>query len=461
MQNETGRAARRETVGIVSLGCAKNQVNAEQMMYLLRNAGYTVTTDLMSCEGIVINTCGFVESAKTEAIETILEFSALKQQGGTLRRIVVTGCLAERYRSELAKEIPEIDAILGTANYQDVVTALNRAFFEDDRKDTVADEYFDAPRNLADDVPRVLSTNQGWAYIKIAEGCDNHCAFCTIPQLRGGYRSRLMESILAEAAEYSSHGVKELVLIAQDLTRYGRDRYGRQTLPDLLTQLCKIEGIEWIRLMYLYPDDVTDALIEVIAKQSKIVKYLDIPIQHIDDRVLARMNRRGNSERLRTLIRTLRERIPGVVLRSTLITGLPGEGEAEFERLCEFLREARPERVGVFVYSPEEGTPAYEMEDRAHFELAEHRAQLVTEFQDRLMDEYSESRVGSVTEVLIESFDEIGECWYGRSYAEAPEVDGKVFILGKKSLNLTGQFIRVRITAVLDGDLVGVITDSD
>ncbi|HHT16941.1 MAG TPA: 30S ribosomal protein S12 methylthiotransferase RimO, partial [Papillibacter sp.] len=363
----------RNKVGLISLGCAKNLVNSEQMLYLLQEAGYDVqgdsTEDISRADAVVINTCGFIESAKMEAIETILEI-AEEKKAGNVRAIVVAGCLAERYKDELLREMPEIDAVVGVGSFADIVDAVTAAL-----KGRAFARFGD--NNLPDpETDRIITTPKGTAYVKIAEGCDNRCAYCAIPDIRGRFRSRSMESVLAEAERLAQRGVKELIVVAQDTTRYGLDLYGRRRLAELLEKLCQIEGVKWIRLHYLYPDEIDDALIHVIAREEKIVKYLDIPIQHISDKILKAMRRRGTKREIETLFRKIREQISGVVLRTSLITGLPGEGEGEFEELCAFLREAEIERAGVFPYSPEEGTPAAGME-HPPFDVAQRRAELI------------------------------------------------------------------------------------
>ncbi len=434
-----------KTVGLISLGCAKNLINSEQMLCLLGEAGYTVTDDPAEADALIINTCAFIDSAKSEAIDNILECAELKKTG-KLKTLLVAGCLPQRYKEELLSELPEVDGIIGTGAYDEIVKALEQA--EAGEKPLLLGD-LNAPVSEAG---RIVSTGPGWAYIKIAEGCDNRCAFCVIPSIRGRYRSRSMEKILEEARALAAGGVKELLVVAQDITRYGTDLYGRPRLAELIRELCRIEGLHWIRLHYLYPDLIDDELIRTVAEEPKVVKYLDIPIQHIDDAILRRMNRRGTGAELEALLTKLRENIPGLVIRTSLITGLPGEGEAEFEALCDFLRRARLERAGVFPYSPEEGTPAFRM-DRPDRETAEQRADVVAELQSRIMDEFNESRLGSLEEVLAEGFDVVAECWYGRSFADSPDVDGKVFFTGTDVT--PGEFVKVRITDILDGDLLG------
>jgi ribosomal protein S12 methylthiotransferase len=431
---------------MVSLGCAKNQINSEQMLWLLDQAGYRITAELSDMDAVVINTCGFIESAKSEAIETILEFAALKKEG-KLKKIIVAGCLPQRYGAETRKELPEIDGLVGCGSFDEICEALEMAFagevpclFSD----------ISAPVSETD---RVVSTGPGWAYIKIAEGCDNNCAYCVIPSLRGSFRSRPMENLLREAADLAASGVRELILVAQDTTRYGLDLSGRRMLVELIRKLSDTPGIEWIRIHYMYPDEIDDSLIDEIASNPKVCKYLDIPIQHISDSILRRMNRRGTAKQIQALFSKLRERIPGLVLRTSLITGLPGEGEAEFEELCRFLREAKIERAGVFAYSPEEGTPAEGMQDRPAKEEAEHRAELVADIQSSVMDAFNLKRIGQTLKILCEGYDRLAECYYGRSEADSPDVDGKIFFTGEGIV--PGEFMSVHITDVLDGDLLG------
>ena len=434
-----------EKVGMVSLGCAKNLVNGEQMLHLLREAGYDVTADLGETEVLIVNTCAFIDSAKQEAIDTILEFAELKKEG-RLKKLLVTGCLSQRYREEILSELPEVDGLLGTGSYDEIVPAVRAALGGE------KPQYFGDISAPVSEAEREVTSGPGWAYLKIAEGCDNRCSYCVIPSIRGKYRSRPMENILREAEALAKLGIKELIVVAQDITRYGTDLYGKPKLAALVRELAKLEGVHWIRLHYLYPDLVDDELIDTVASEPKVVKYLDIPIQHISDGILKKMNRRGTGAEIEALLTKLRARIPGLVLRTSLITGLPGEGEAEFEELCAFLRRAKLERAGVFAYSPEEGTPAYRM-DRPDSETAAHRAELAVDIQSEIMDEYNASRLGTVLEVLAEGYDRLAECWYGRSYADSPEVDGKVFFTGGSPQ--AGEFIRVRITDTLEGDLMG------
>ena len=437
-------------VAFISLGCAKNLVNTEQMMALTRDAGYELVSDPEGADVAVLNTCGFIDSAKSEAIQNILELAALKD-AGKLGKLLVAGCLSQRYQDELEQEMPEVDGVLGTGSYTDIVSAL---------EEVTAGGH---PRRFGDidhteeDGARVVSTPPYTAYLKIAEGCDNRCSYCIIPYLRGRYRSRSMESLLAEAKALADRGVQELIVIAQDITRYGTDLYGRRRLGDLLTELCKLP-FHWIRLHYLYPDEVDDDLIDVIAREHKILRYIDIPLQHINDGILKAMNRRSTKAEIIALLNKLRQRLPGLVLRTSLICGLPGEGEAEFEELCEFLQDAGIERAGIFQFSPEEGTPAAVMEHQVEPEVAARRVELLVELQSRVMDAYNESRLGETLEVLCEGFDPDMGCYAGRSYADSPDVDGRVFFTAA-GLVPAGTFVNVRITGTSDGDLTGEIEE--
>ena len=433
-----------KTFAMISLGCAKNLVNSEQMLYLMCEAGYMLVPEAEGADLAIVNTCGFIDAAKTEAIDNILELAELKKQG-KLGGLIVTGCLAERYKDSILSELPEIDAVLGVGNFKDIVAAANTVM--EGRNLSL----FGSNSAPVDEIPRVVSTGPAWAYLRIAEGCNNFCAFCAIPYIRGRYRSRSMENILEEARDLAAHGVKELIVIAQDITRYGTDLYGKRSLAALCRELAKIEGIEWIRLHYLYPDQFDDELIDEIASNDKIVKYLDIPIQHINDGILKAMNRRGTGGEIRSLFKTLRQRIPGLVLRTSLISGLPGEGEAEFEELCEFLKEARIERVGVFPFSPEEGTPAASMPHVDEAE-AQRRADLIMELQAPIMDDYCNSFLGKTIRVLYEYYDEESGYHVGRSYADSPDIDGLVLFSGDCA---EGDMVDVLITDTDEGLLIG------
>ena len=437
-----------KSFALISLGCAKNLVNSEQMLYLMSEAGYTLVPEADGADLVIVNTCGFIDAAKSEAIDTILEMAELKK-AGRLGGLIVTGCLSERYRDSISEELPEIDTVLGVGSFGSIVEAAD-AVMEGRRLSLFGDS--SAP---IDEIPRVVSTGPGWAYLRIAEGCNNFCAFCAIPFIRGRYRSRRMEDIVEEARDLAAHGVKELIVIAQDITRYGTDLYGKRSLAALCRELAKIDGVEWIRLHYLYPDQFDDELIDELASNDKIVKYLDIPIQHINDGILKAMNRRGTGGEIRALFKTLRERIPGLVLRTSLIAGLPGEGEAEFVELCEFLREARIERVGVFPFSPEEGTPAAKM-PHVDAEEAQRRADIILELQAPIMDEFCAGFVGRTLRVLCEGVDDETGLNTGRSYADSPDIDGQVLFSGSAA---EGEMVNVLIQSAEDGILFGEVEE--
>ena len=438
-------------IGFISLGCAKNQVDCERMMYRVQEAGYDVQPDVVGCDVVVINTCGFIDSAKSEAIDFILQMGQLKSEG-LIGKILVTGCLSQRYQDQIMTEMPELDGILGTGSYTEIVSAIDRLL-----EDQTVNDFgsIDAPEV---ETGRVLTTPEHYAYIKIAEGCDNRCSYCIIPYLRGKYRSRQMDDVLYEARVLAANGIKELIVVAQDTSRYGTDLPGnKRLLPDLLRELCKIDGFEWIRVHYVYPDEIDDAFIEVMASEPKIVKYLDLPIQHCNSKILKLMNRRGDGQFLRDLFKKLRDNIPGLVLRTSVITGLPGEGEEEFEELCQFLKEQRLERVGAFPFSPEEGTPAAEMEFVDN-EVAQARAQMIETIQSRIMDDYNASMMGKTLDVLVDGFDEDLEQFYGRTFADSPEIDGRVWIATQEAI-AEGSFVKVLIDAVIDGDLSGSLVE--
>ena len=439
-------------VSFISLGCDKNRVNTEQMMALCLQSGMTVQEDCNGSDVVVINTCGFIDSAKLEAIDTILSVAELKA-AGEVGRILVTGCLSQRYQAELLKELPEVDGIMGTGSYGDIVSAVEKV--------AAGQEYsrFADINGPVEELPRVISTPMHYAYLRIAEGCSNRCAYCVIPSLRGKYRSRRMEDILSEARALAEGGVKECIVIAQDITRYGVDIYKEKKLPELLRELCKLD-FHWIRLHYLYPDCITDDLIDTIAAEPKICKYMDIPIQHCNDAVLQAMRRRETKAGLQALFARLRSRIPGLVLRTSIITGLPFEDEAAFEELCDFLQEEKIPRAGAFAYSPEEGTPAAEMRNRVDTDEARNRAELIMQVQEQVMDQFNESRLGSVTEVLCDGFDTQAMAYVGRSWAESPGIDGNIYFTAERDVQ-PGEFVPVRVTGIMDGDLTGEVTEEE
>lgn len=435
-------------VSIVSLGCAKNRVDAEMMLYKLKEAGFVLKDDPADGDAVIVNTCGFIETAKQESIEEILELAKLKEEG-KIKAIIVSGCLAERYKEDIKNEIPEVDAVFGLGANGDVVEAVKKALNKEDFQS------FPDKELMPLDDKRIGSTLPHYAYLKVADGCDNKCTYCAIPMIRGRFRSRTMESILAEAKELAQRGVKELNVIAQDTTRYGEDIYGKLMLPELLKELCKIDGIEWIRILYCYPDRITDELIDTIASEEKILKYIDLPLQHCNERVLKAMNRRGSKESLTALINKIRERIPEVVLRTTLITGFPTETDEEFDELAEFAKELKFERLGCFPYSTEEDTPAAELE-QVEKEIRGYRADAIMRSQELVMEDWCQSKIGSKVKVLVEGFDRYAECFFGRSYADAPEVDPNVFFTSEDRVTI-GEFVEVEITDFLECDLIGEV----
>lgn len=436
-------------VGMVSLGCSKNLVDSERMLYKLRKNGYELVTEPGLADVAVVNTCGFIQSAKEEAIETILELAALKSDG-TLKKIIITGCLTERYKEEVADQFPEVDAVIGIGNNKDIVGVLDRVL-----KDERIVEF--APKLDAELTgERIISTLPFFSYLKVAEGCSNCCTYCAIPQIRGKFRSIPMEDVLAEAKWLADNGVTELVVIAQDTSRYGEDLYGESKLPELLRELCKIDGLKWIRTLYCYPERITDELLDTIASEKKLVKYLEIPIQHCDGDILSRMNRWGDEEKLEALFAHIREKIPGVILRTTLITGFPGETEEQFNRLAEFVQRVRFDRLGCFPYSAEEGTKAAGFPDQIEPEVASHRAEIIMEQQLEISYDNNKSLMDCELEAVVEGFDRFGECWFGRSRNDAPDIDGKVFFTSDKPLAV-GEYVKIRVTDTLDYDLIGEV----
>ena len=435
-------------IGLISLGCAKNLVDSEHMLALLRAAGWEITEDMAEADVGVVNTCGFIEAAKSEAIETILDVAQYKQTG-RMKGLVVTGCLVQRYAEEMKTELPEIDALCGTGSYENIVDAANAAL-GGHKAAYMADM---ASAALEGDRSRL--TPSYTAYFKIAEGCSNRCGYCIIPKLRGPYRSREMDALLREAKALSDAGVKELIVIAQDITKYGMDLpEHKRLLPELLRELCKLD-FTWVRLHYLYPDQITDELVDVIASEPKIVKYLDIPLQHVSKRILRAMHRPGDGAEFAALIADLRQRIPGLVLRTSLIVGLPGETEEDFAELCTFLQETQIERVGVFEFSPEEGTEAAELPDQIDAEVKANRRLIVEELQSGVLDDYNTSRHGETMDVLCEGFDDEQQLWFGRTYADSVEVDGHVYFESDDTPQ-AGEFVPVLITESLGPDLLGV-----
>ncbi len=438
---------KRTKVAIVSLGCPKNQVDAEQMMASIAKDDFAFVEEPGLADIVLVNTCGFIREAKEEAIGWIMELIDLKNEG-RIKRIVVTGCLSERYREQFVEEFPEVDAVVGISEYPKIGEILKRVTAG--KRVTV----FGKKEDHDMEGKRILSTLPHYAYLRIADGCDNCCSYCAIPQIRGRFRSRPIEKITEEASLLAKDGVKELVVVAQDTTRYGLDLYGRLALPELLDKLCEIDGLKWIRLLYCYPERITDELIDCIKRQEKVVKYLDIPIQHCNDDILKRMNRKSDKASLISLIKKLRREIPGITLRTTFITGFPGETEEQFNELGEFAEEMKFERMGCFAYSEEEGTPAAAFPDMVDEDVRLHRKEILEEQQDARVSAMCESMTGETVEVVTEGYDRYLEHYFGRSAAYAPEIDGMIYFKAPKGLTV-GSFVNVKITGVVDNNLIG------
>ena len=442
-------------VGMVSLGCPKNQVDAEIMLKRLSDAGFEITGNEGEADVVIVNTCGFIEDAKKEAIDNILELAELKKNG-TLKGLIVTGCLAERYQLEVLNEMPEIDAVIGIGSNDEIVNIVNRVIGNENNIAMFPD------KNLLDmDSDRILASPRYTAYLRIADGCDNCCTYCTIPFIRGRFRSRTVESVIDEAKRLAARGVKELVVIAQDTTRYGEDNYGRLMLPELLCKLCDIDGIEWIRILYAYPDRITDELLDVMASHGKILHYIDIPLQHCNGDILHAMNRTGDRQSLTALIAKIREKMPDVVLRTTRITGFPGETEEQFTELAEFVNDIGFDRLGCFAYSAEEGTIAAQMEDQIEQSVKERRAEVIMNDQLRVTAAKNEQRIGETMKVLVEGYDSYIKCCYGRSYADAPDIDAKVFFTPSSERPTEGDLVDVEIFDTIEYDLLGQQTGSE
>ena len=437
-------------VGFISLGCCKNLVDTEVMLYNLHSAGFEITPDEEEAEIIVINTCGFIESAKQEAIDNILDAAELKKWG-KCRHIIATGCLVERYREEVMNEMPEIDALVGIGSLCDIAEAC-KAVMRGEKYTSFRDK---ETMDLGGD--RIITTEPHTAYLKVSEGCDNLCTYCAIPLIRGGHRSRTIEDIVSEARDLEKMGIKELNLIAQDTTRYGLDIYGEYSLAKLVKAITKETNIPWIRLLYCYPDKITDELIEELRSNDRLVKYMDIPVQHIADSVLKRMNRHGGKALILETIKRLRERVPDIVLRTTAMVGFPGETDEDFTELCEFVKETKFERFGAFTFSPEEGTAAAEMTDQIDEQVKQDRYDVLMQTQLTVSEEKNAENIGKTITVLCDGYDRIAEIYYGRSYADAPDVDGKVYFKSKNKVN-PGEFVSVKVTEALDYDLIGEVT---
>ncbi len=435
-------------VGMISLGCPKNQVDAEHMLAMMDAEGWEIVDYVDGCDVVIVNTCGFIDDAKKEAIENILDMVELKKEG-VISKIIVTGCLAQRYKEEIVKEIPEVDAVVGIGANGDIIKTVEEVM---SGVDTI--EKYPPQCELPLEGQRILTTPQYWAYLKIGEGCSNRCTYCTIPSIRGNMRSRSMENVIDEAKQLAELGVKELILIAQDTTSYGLDLYGELKLPELLNELCKIDSIEWIRLLYCYPDRITDELIETMKNQEKIVNYIDLPLQHADDKILKAMNRRGDQALIRSVISKLRAEIPDVVIRTTFIVGFPGEGEEEFETLAEFVNEIEFDRLGVFTFSPQEGTPAYDMDDQVEDDVKTRRGEVIMQDQYSIMEEKNNEKIGKTYKVVVEDYDGYSDSYTGRTYMDAPEIDGLVKFTSHKDLDI-GDFVDVEIFDIEDYDLIG------
>ena len=447
-------------IGFISLGCSKNQIDTEIMLKILADSGYEIVVEDIHADVIIINTCAFIESAKQEAIDNILDVAWLKTNGEkNLKGIIVCGCLAERYNSEILKEMPEIDAVIGVFSIHNILDAVKHIENNYINKIKNPEKYISVKpqEDFKLGGERILTTPEYTAYIKVAEGCDNRCSYCVIPSIRGRFKSRPVEDIIKEAEELAVIGVKELCVVAQDTTRYGEDLYGGFKLPELLNKLCEINGINWIRLLYCYPDKITDELIETIKNQDKILKYIDMPIQHINDEILTSMNRHGGSESIKSAIQRLRENVHGITIRTTVITGFPGETKEIFGELCEFIKEIKFERLGSFTYSAEEGTPAATFENQIKDKEKERRQKMIMTIQERINDSLNRKKIGQTIKVLCEGFDKVGEVFFGRSQADAPDIDGKVYFKATKNKPAEGDFVNVRIDEVLDYDLFGIV----
>lgn len=432
-------------VGMISLGCPKNQVDGEMMLDKLNKNNFQIVQNIEDSDVMIINTCGFIESAKAEAIETILETAEYKK-AGLISAIVVTGCLAERYQDEIMKEIPEVDAVIGIGADADIVKVCQKALVG------IKTSNYPDKCYLPLNDERLVSTPAHWAYLKLSDGCDNRCSYCAIPLIRGEYRERKMESILQEAETLAENGVKELILIAQDTTKYGKQLYGEYKLAELLKKLCKIDGIEWIRIFYCYPDRVTDELIDVIASEEKICSYIDIPLQHCNGKILKSMNRFGNYDTLKDLILKMREKIPNLSLRTTFMVGFPGETEEQFEELCRFVKDIKFDKMGCFSYSPEEDTPAFSFENQIDEEIKHKRADVLMDIQYTITEEANKNRVGNVYKVIID--EKVDDKYVGRSYLDSPEIDSGIIFTSVKKLEI-GSFVNVKITDYDRYDLIG------
>lgn len=435
------------TVGLISLGCPKNQVDAEHMLAALDEAGFQIVDYVDGCDAVIVNTCGFIDDAKKEAIENILDMAELKKEGA-VGSIIVTGCLAQRYKDEILTEIPEVDTVIGIGANGDIVNIVKETI---EGKNQAS---FPPQCELPLDAQRILTTPSYWAYLKIAEGCSNCCTYCTIPSIRGAMRSRKIESIVEEARQLAEIGVKELIVIAQDTTAYGIDIYGEYKLPALLKELCNVDGIEWIRILYCYPDKITDELIDTMASEKKILNYIDLPLQHCNNDILKAMNRKGTKEQIVSVVNKLREKMPDVVIRTTFITGFPGEGEKEFEELAVFVNEMEFDRVGCFAFSPQEGTPAAQMDNQVEEDDKVRRGEIIMNDQYLIMNEKNNEKIGENYDVLVEGYDAYTDTYFGRTYMDAPDIDSQIHFSAEKDYD-EGDFVSVEVMGVNDYDLIG------
>ncbi len=440
-------------IGFIGLGCEKNTINTEKMIAACHQKGWELSGDLENIQVAVINTCGFIESAKQEALETIFEVAQLKNEG-KVEKILVAGCLPERYQAEIARELPEVDGFIGVGSFQRITEAI------EDVLSGKRPEFFDDTANLQLEGDRIVTSPSYTAYIKIADGCNNRCAYCCIPTIRGPYHSRPIESIVAEAEKLVDEGARELILIAQDTTNYGIDLYGERRLPELIRQIARIPELKWLRLLYLYPDKISEELMDLMATEPKVLPYIEMPIQHAVGKVLKAMNRPGDTKSLLALLTKLRAKIPNVALRTTLIVGFPGETDEDFEALCNFVREAKFDKLGVFCYSREEGTPAHDLPDQMPEDVKERRKDVLETIQSEIVEEKQNTLLGQTVTVLVEGYDRFGECWFGRSYAEAPDIDGKIFFTAAGSVAV-GDFIEVTLEDTLDFDLIGSAKENE
>ena len=440
-------------IGLISLGCPKNQVDAEMMLAALQEDGFEIVDYVDGADAVIINTCAFIDDAKREAIENILDMAELKKEG-VIRKIIVTGCLVQTEKDAILSEFPEVDAVIGIGANGSVVELVKKVLTEDTRLFECPDQ-----REMSMDGQRALTTPEYWAYLKIADGCSNCCTYCAIPGIRGGFRSRSMENILEEAKQLAETGVRELILIAQDTTNYGTDLYGEKKLPELLHKLCEIDGIEWIRLLYCYPDKVTDELIETMASEPKVLHYMDLPLQHADDRILKAMNRKGTVAEIRALIEKLRTAMPDIVIRTTFMTGFPGEDEDAFDNLALFVNEMEFDRMGCFSFSPQAGTPAYDMDGQVEDDVKQRRGEILMNDQYSIVEDKNLARIGKTYTVLVEEYDAYSDCYIGRTYMDAPEIDGVLYFTSGKEYE-PGDFAQVIVTDTKEYDLVGRDTAS-